>query len=931
MNGGPKSNWTRILLTTTACGFLMAAASAWADMPKPTAGVQANTPQVKKLLTDAQAAVKGANFRLALILLKQAVQAAPSNNEAHIQFALILARTGSPAPAEKELRAAWKGGAPEGAVLPILFKIMLVRREYQELLDEFPDPGAATGLIATSVLRAHALAFQNLGRVPEAIDAADRALKLRRDGEGLLARASLSLQQGDLNAAGKFTDEAMKVSPSSVEIATFKLYLLKAAKDDAGAVAFSSQLLGKFPGNLDIQIAHIETLLDQKKYPQAKAQIERLLEQKPGLQVAVYYQAVLASRTGNAKGAWDLAVGLPKEFLAVSPGIAINVAQMAIDAGHSDAASDILGGVLGEDPGNRDVRLGVATLYLDQRKPISALNVLAPFETSSDPEIVKLLSRTYTALKRRDDAQAVLKRLGATTEHALLELAAGRAEQGIAELKEIAARDPGNVAVAQPLVFALVEARRFPEALAVADRLAQNPGSRATALVYRGGILTAQRDLPAARSAFDNAVALEPKNQAARLARADFLIATQKYDDAGTDLRAVQASDPKNMAAWIKLSDIAQRQGNDREVRRILGEAIASSPNDASPRSALIGHLMTHGDIKGALKTADDLVRLQPSNTDAITFRGQIQLQLGQKQEAVQSFRRLVSLTPDAAMSQMLLAKALLAAGDRGGALSALDAAAELNPESPLVKRDQINLQFVFGSADSAVSLAEAYQTSYPGSQADALLAETLMKAKRLDEATDILVKSLARKPDQNVLTRLVQIKTMTGDKKAAANLMSQWLARNPDDVAVRRDFSTFLMNEKDYPGARAQYEAILKLDANNATAMNNLGWMLQSSDPGRASALLTRAWQLAPNSAEVADTLGWFKLKQQKDAGGGLALLQRAHDLKPQNGTITYHWAVALDANTKRDAARTALKTLLASSGQFEERADAVRLASTW
>src|SRR5206468_1839729 len=156
---------------------------------------------------------------------------------------------------------------------------------------------------------------------------------------------------------------------------------------------------------------------------------------------------------------------------------------MAIDAGHADAAADILGRVLGKDTGNRDVRLGLASLYLDQRNAISALNLLAPVENASDPETVRLLSRTYTALNRKDDARAVLKRLGATRQHALLELQAGHAEQGIAELKEVAIREPGNMGVARPLVTALVAARRLPEALAVADRLGQDPRQRATAQV----------------------------------------------------------------------------------------------------------------------------------------------------------------------------------------------------------------------------------------------------------------------------------------------------------------------------------------------------------------------------------------------------------------------------------------------------------------
>jgi putative PEP-CTERM system TPR-repeat lipoprotein len=467
--------------------------------------------------------------------------------------------------------------------------------------------------------------------------------------------------------------------------------------------------------------------------------------------------------------------------------------------------------------------------------------------------------------------------------------------------------------------------------LEVADRLGQASGQRTTALVFRGNILMAQRNLPEAQSAFDKAVGLGPKDQAVRLARADFLIATQKYDAASKGLQAILSSDPKNVASRIKLADIATRQGKDQEARRLLGEAVTLSPQDASPRLALIGYLMTHKDLKPALKAADDLVRLQPSNPDGVTLRGQVQSLLGQKDEAVESFRRLVSLTPNAALAQMMLGDALFVAGDRGGAMAALDAAAALNPESPIVKNAQINLQFAFGNTDTAVSVATAFQASYPGSQADLLLADTLTKAKRFDQAADVLTKSLAGKPDGNVFSRLARIKLLAGDKKAAKSLMSQWLDRNPNDLTVRRDFAQLLMGENDYPSARAQYEAILKQDANNALAMNNLGWLIQSSDPKRALSLLTRASQLAPNSAEVADTLGWFKLQQQKDAAGSLVLLQRAHALKPQDAQITYHLVIALDANAKRDAARAILKPLLASGAKFEELPDALRLASAW
>jgi cytochrome c-type biogenesis protein CcmH/NrfG len=86
----------------------------------------------------------------------------------------------------------------------------------------------------------------------------------------------------------------------------------------------------------------------------------------------------------------------------------------------------------------------------------------------------------------------------------------------------------------------------------------------------------------------------------------------------------------------------------------------------------------------------------------------------------------------------------------------------------------------------------------------------------------------------------------------------------------------------------------------------------------------------LAPNSADIADTLGWARV-QQKDAAGGLPLLNKAHGLDPKNGEITYHLVMALDANAKHDAARGLLKALLASGAQFKDRSAAEQLSASW
>jgi Tfp pilus assembly protein PilF len=159
---------------------------------------------------------------------------------------------------------------------------------------------------------------------------------------------------------------------------------------------------------------------------------------------------------------------------------------------------------------------------------------------------------------------------------------------------------------------------------------------------------------------------------------------------------------------------------------------------------------------------------------------------------------------------------------------------------------------------------------------------------------------------------------------------MSTWLAKNPADMGVRVEYANILMQQQSNALAIAQFQTVLKQDPNNVVALNNLGWMLQTSDPKRALSMLTLAQKIAPNSPDIADTLGWVKV-QQKDVAGGLALLNKAHAASPQDGEITYHLAVALDASGQRGPARQLLKTLLASGTKFTDLPAANKLAADW
>src|SRR4029079_15790930 len=157
--------------------------------------------------------------------------------------------------------------------------VMLSRGEYEVLLTQFPDPGANAPEAAT-ILIARAMAFQNLSRPADALDAINRALALRRNETSLISRARIALLQGKPAEARKFAEEAIPKAVTA-EPMLFKAGLMLTASDFQGVLDVSNQLLAKYPGNLRGRFARVEAYIGLNQDSKAKAEVEDIAAKVP--------------------------------------------------------------------------------------------------------------------------------------------------------------------------------------------------------------------------------------------------------------------------------------------------------------------------------------------------------------------------------------------------------------------------------------------------------------------------------------------------------------------------------------------------------------------------------------------------------------------------------------------------------------------------
>ena len=97
-------------------------------------------------------------------------------------------------------------------------------------------------------------------------------------------------------------------------------------------------------------------LLQLNRSAEAKQEIANILKKAPGSRIGTYYDAVVAFRTNDLKGAWQKAQRLTPEFVQAEPNIASMVGAIALASGNRETAGAILASSLARYPDSVQAR-----------------------------------------------------------------------------------------------------------------------------------------------------------------------------------------------------------------------------------------------------------------------------------------------------------------------------------------------------------------------------------------------------------------------------------------------------------------------------------------------------------------------------------------------------------------------------------------------
>ena len=889
-------------------------------------------------LSDAERLVERGELKAAEIQLKNAVRSDPKNMLAHYRLAVVELQLGDAAAAEHEASTAQAGGYDPERIVPLLAQTYLAQQKYRQLLQDFPGTDGSA-MERAGVLVERGKAQLALGNAEEARASFHTARNLAPDTTGpLIAEANLLLSEQKFAAAEPLFSRVLELDPKSNDARLGKAHLLRMTGNSGGALSRLDELVSDNPRYAAARLARAEILIAQDKDNAAKSDVDAVVALQPRSIAGTYLSAVLATKSRDFERADSDLQKIARAMPSIPRGYYLQ-AFIAYNLRHLEQAEDAARRHVARYPDELTGGKLLGQIELSLGRPADTIEALSKFESDgkADSGALDLLGRAYTQVGKTAEALSAfsaaikLSPTDATLRTRLggLELQTGHTAEAIRNLEQSLDLAPSTPA-AEMLVLTQLAAGNWQDAIDTAKKLEQAEPNTPTAGNLLGLINLARFDLEPARMQFAELVKKYPKFLPAYFNLARVLELEGQQEESAQALRQVLEQQPTNGSALTRLVDLLIRNSQADAAVAAAERAHAAAPTNQGITAGLIDLYLRRGVKDKALEVArQEYGRNDKADAPLIAARARAEFAAGLKTEAAVTYRRLIELAPKRIELRRHLAATLLDVGDIGAAQHEIDSAMEIAPYDSQLAADRIAIELKKSGVDGAVVIAGELQTKYPKlPTAAALQGDAFMAAGEYAKAAAAYAETLQRNPSGILAVRLARAKSAEGNADAAAGVLREWLVQHPDDDAVAGLLATYDLVAHRFDEASKALEQLVTKAPQNAVALNNLAWLYHRVSDPRARTLAERAYLIAPELPQTADTLGWI-LVQQGEAAKAIGLLKHASESGSATATpaIRYHLAVALKDVGRPTEAIQLLTELVSGSASFDEKPEAEKL----
>ncbi len=433
-----------------------------------------------------------------------------------------------------------------------------------------------------------------------------------------------------------------------------------------------------------------------------------------------------------------------------------------------------------------------------------------------------------------------------------------------------------------------------------------------------------------------------PESGRARQLQSSLMVMANRLDDLAPKISAELQKEPDALAYnLLQLNRLLMRHTDKKAVLKLIRQIVEPYPTLPEARLALSEAAMNAGAYDLAVIEVDEAQRIKPDWELAMLLKAQLLTRQGSG-PAIDALDAFVQRNPEALDARLALARLQLTERRFEAARVHFDRLIKVMPNRPEViyplamlalQQGDIELgksqlehlletgfqqrstvQFFLGQVEEERQNPEAAMARYrqveDGEQylnARNRLVALLQKQGKLSEALQVLQETHASTPSEQAQRALSEAVLLRESKRLdeAGKVLEKALQQDPDHPELLYESAMLAEKQNRISVMEKQLRHLLKLQPDNAHALNALGYSL--ADRGlrlqEAEKLIQKAIALAPEDPFIMDSLGWvqFRLGHLKEAE---QILSKAYAQK-QDPEIAAHLTEVLWQAGKKQEAR--------------------------
>ena len=477
-------------------------------------------------------------------------------------------------------------------------------------------------------------------------------------------------------------------------------------------------------------------------------------------------------------------------------------------------------------------------------------------------------------------------------------LRAGQARVALDTLEDLVERYPDDADLARQRAQLLAMVGTTEQALEAARALIDQDPSDLFALELQADLLQESGDAEGALGSIDRLIEQDPQEPLWWIRRGDLLLGIGRAEEAEQAWRRALELDPGSIDAIDRLSDLMRGQGREDELLAMLEELAAQDVLGPAQQARLADLYLARGDRERTVDLLVPMARRGELEPRARLILADLLASLDRSDEAIEILEALVDEPGhDKPMILRTIGELHLDVGQPQRAVDVLRRAVAADPDD--------------GNAHASLLLA--ITQADPRLVAGGAPEDAREEFERRLEAARAAVDPLSARQNFVVGAILRRI----GRPEQAKPLLAQAAALDAGNEQILYELAVAQETSRDYEGARATLETLLALDPDDPHLKNFYGYLLadQGWELERAEALIRDAVAAEPDNGAYVDSLGWvlFRRGEYEEA---LDHLIRAVNLTGDDPVVLEHVGECLAALERYDEALRSFERALAVGG---------------